>query len=112
MSGNFQRLKGSERAYRVRSTPMTGRNVATQRFSALGHSRRPLFDYFVGDDEEVWRGAFAVLRLITSPNELQLLAVDRLRGQTVELISVAAFAWLSLTVDCQFVDQGQRKTTC
>jgi hypothetical protein len=31
-----QRLKGSQRAYRVRSTPITGRNVATQRFSALG----------------------------------------------------------------------------
>jgi hypothetical protein len=31
-----QRLKGSQRVYRVRSTPMTGRNVATQRFSALG----------------------------------------------------------------------------
>jgi hypothetical protein len=31
-----QRLKGSQRAHRVRSTPITGRNVATQRFSALG----------------------------------------------------------------------------
>ena len=32
-----QRLKGSQRAKRVRSTPTIGRNVATQRFSALGH---------------------------------------------------------------------------
>jgi hypothetical protein len=31
-----QRLEGSQRAYRVRSTPMTGRDVATQRFFSLG----------------------------------------------------------------------------
>jgi hypothetical protein len=31
-----QSLKGSQRAKRVRSTPTIGRNVATQRFSALG----------------------------------------------------------------------------
>jgi hypothetical protein len=30
-----QRLKGSQRAYHVRSTPMTGRNVATRRFFSL-----------------------------------------------------------------------------
>jgi hypothetical protein len=31
-----QSLKGSHRAYRVLSTPMTGRNIATQRFFSLG----------------------------------------------------------------------------
>jgi CHAT domain len=31
-----QRLKSSQRAYRVRSTPVTGRNVAIRRFFSLG----------------------------------------------------------------------------
>jgi hypothetical protein len=36
MTALGQRLKGSHRANRVRGTAMTGRNVATQRFSASG----------------------------------------------------------------------------